>query len=239
MKWQVKNCKECFKYQNDDFFRKNYGPFCPWHEDKEYQPPAIIKKIKERKKELRVERIVWGIYLPLLTLAFCFVIYKVLIFWIFAYGFLWFCCLWTIKVFEKRVKEDLKELRAKKNEWIRVENKENKPKNHKTIEMEPKAEENRVKTIKSAFFSIDFCQKEIKEWEAEALKWKERVKTSDFENLDVDDKKAIFNHMIDIEKHIEKIKKRLTNSQLLFKGFLLNKDPAEISKELNESQETD
>ena len=56
-----------------------FGSFCVWHRNKEDQPAGIVKKIKERKKELRVMRIVLGICLLLITFIFCLAI-KMLIF---------------------------------------------------------------------------------------------------------------------------------------------------------------
>ncbi|CAG8720158.1 12284_t:CDS:1 [Racocetra persica] len=80
---------------------------------------------------------------------------------------------------EKLAKKELKELQDKKNEWIRVE-KENEPKNHKTIEkLGQEVEDVRAENRKLDLSYIDFYQKEMNKQEPEATKQRKDIKTDE------------------------------------------------------------
>ena len=44
MKFKIKNCSECLRFNRQEF--------CDFHRDKENQPPAITKALKSEKREL-------------------------------------------------------------------------------------------------------------------------------------------------------------------------------------------
>ncbi len=127
MKFRIKNCPECAYWSSPE--RLEPTEFCVLHEDKEDQPPGIIKAIKEVKKERWEERVFnWLFFAAFFTLATSSFINlfseqkkSSIIFGsvAFIFGIIFLSLIiYVIVKEEKETKKELKELQKKKSEWI-------------------------------------------------------------------------------------------------------------------------
>ena len=70
--FKIKDCEDCFDYQKAKYL--DYD-FCPWHRDKEDQPPEIIKSIQQERKDLTKQRIILWIFTLVLGFGFFFLLF--------------------------------------------------------------------------------------------------------------------------------------------------------------------
>lgn len=127
MKFRIKNCEECAFWSSPKRFEPK--EFCYLHESKEDQPPAIIKAIKEVKKQRSQGRIIcWTAILSLFAFAVGSFISlfgeqkkgEIIIDSI----FLTVCVIFLLSAIreivndEREAQEELKELQKKQREWI-------------------------------------------------------------------------------------------------------------------------
>ena len=127
MKFKIKNCSECAFWNSPERFRPK--EFCLDHEDRENQPLAIIKEIKEVKKRRRGKRtFLWTSTLALLIFAIYF--FTRLFSEMKKSGIIFYSISLTLSTVssliviyeiignEKETKQELKQLQKKKSEWI-------------------------------------------------------------------------------------------------------------------------